>query len=180
MIKEPDSTKTHQRRKQYNKGKMCFILAYVSVSLENILLSQTLSLCSKCISYVLLHQSTSQRDQSTSIAHTHAQSVGAASRCAPTCRSTSIYIFLTPVSNVPPASVTSPARASYAYIDSVRQVKRSTVATCVSILPWSGTQSAATLSAYMPMRRGATLTVTAIRAPPVVKAFARAGRLKLT
>lgn len=125
-------------------------------------------------------QITLQRDPSTSIAPTPATNAGAASRCAPTCRSTSTYISPTPASSVPPASVTSPAKASYASTDSVRQVRRFTAATCVNMRPWSKTQSAATSSACTPKWQEGTETVAAILVQPVLKASDRAGCSRLT
>ncbi|KAM4730873.1 uncharacterized protein FYW61_009064 [Anableps anableps] len=84
------------------------------------------------------------RDPRMFIAPTPVPNVGAASRCAPTSGSTFGYTFLIPASSVRPASVSSPARASYAYTASGRQGRRSTAATCVTILPWKETLSTAT------------------------------------
>lgn len=96
------------------------------------------------LTFVLALQSTLQKDQSTSITLTLAPNAGAASRCTPTFRSISVHIFLTLISSVPPANVTSPARVSYAYIGFVRRVRSYTSATSVSILLWRGMQSVAT------------------------------------
>lgn len=96
------------------------------------------------LTFVLAHQSTLQKDQNTSITLTLAPNAGAALRFTPTFRSTSIRIFLILISSVPPANITSPARASHAYIGFVRQVRSYTSATSVSILPWRGMKSTAT------------------------------------